>query len=78
MQLCIRNRVKNANFIIHLIIRYLINKNTKAIADIYATLLRIQNFYVLGSVVYIDVMDKFKKRLSTMTQTREPPIFDSS
>jgi hypothetical protein len=44
MQLCIRNRVKNANFIIHLIIRYLINKNTKAIADIYATLLRIQNF----------------------------------
>jgi hypothetical protein len=26
----------------------------------------------------VNVMGKFKKRLSTMTQTREPPIFDSS
>ena len=44
MQLCIRNRVKNASFIISLIIRYLVNDNSKAKADIYATLLRIQNF----------------------------------
>ena len=43
MLLCIRNRVKNASFIIFLIIRYLIIENTKAIADIYANLLRIQN-----------------------------------
>ena len=41
MKLCIRNSVKNAHFVISLIIRYLSNTNSEAKADICATECRI-------------------------------------
>ena len=43
-ELCIRNSVKNASFNMYLRIKYLINQFREAKADIYATLLHIQNF----------------------------------
>ena len=41
MKLCIRNSVKNAHFIISLIIKDLSNANSETKADIYATECRI-------------------------------------
>ena len=41
MRLCIRNSVKNAHFVISLIIRYLSNAYSEAKADICATECRI-------------------------------------
>lgn len=44
MKLCIRNSVKNAPFVISLIIKYLSNADSEAKADICATECRIHKF----------------------------------
>lgn len=45
MKLCIRNSVKNAHFVISLIIKYLSNADSEAKADICATECRIHKFF---------------------------------